>query len=115
MLSLWPKTQCCGFLCALVFLYVLYHYVCFQFSVFSPRWQERAQRELRAVAHGLGQAAREEQHVQQRLEGVGVQVGDREAELLHVLRDALVGVAHACNQGRAPPAWFRCCLRPIGA
>ena len=50
---------------------------------------------LAAVAHDAGQAAREQEHVQQRLEGVAVQVGDGEGELLHVLRDALVRVRQA--------------------
>ena len=73
--------------------------------------QSQRRRQLRSVAHALGQGAREQQHVQQRLEGVAVQVGRREAELLHVLGDALVRMRQAC----AAHAWLRgscCCARP---
>ncbi len=52
---------------------------------------------LAAVAHDARQAAREEQHVQQRLEGVAVQVRNGEGKLLHVLRDALVRVCQPCR------------------
>lgn len=74
---------------------------------------------LAAVTHDAGEAAREEHHVQQRLEGVAVQVSDGEGELLHVLRDALIRVcqpwrvATSCReilpQQLARTGRFRCC------